>query len=184
MNKKVEAKTGINLDIGGGYNPHPGYVNMDMMDIPEVDIVWDIETFPWPLKDESVNRAIASHVLEHINPHKGIFIKVMDELWRVLKPGAQFAFVVPHGESPGYIQDPTHCNPINELTMHYFDPAKQTGLYAFYKPKPWQIDEMYSSNPGTIECVMTKRRDDPSYHRQPFYPIDITKEPQRGLEKT
>ena len=78
--------------------------------------------------------------LEHINPHKGVFIAVMDEIWRVLKPRAQFAFVVPHASSHGYQQDPTHCNMINETTMHYFDPDPEghnigQQLYGFYRPK-------------------------------------------------
>jgi len=140
--KKVDdliKKQGIRLDIGGGNNPNPGFINIDILPLPKVDIVWDLEEFPWPLPDESVSVATASHVLEHINPHKGVFIKFMNEIWRVMKPEGQFAFVVPHGESPGFIQDPTHCNPMNETTMHYFEPLSETQLYQFYRPKPWKI---------------------------------------------
>ncbi len=168
------------LDIGGGANPNPGYVNIDILDIPEVDIVWDLEKFPWPLEDESVIRALASHVLEHIDPHKGVFIDVMNEIWRILKPRAQFAFVVPHGESKGYIQDPTHCNPMNETTMHYFDPdpeGKTTigpRLYNFYKPKPWKIEKQYFNNDLFLEVLLTKRPDDISYQGQ-FPLVDIAK---------
>ena len=62
----VEKNQGINLDIGGGGNPQKGFVNMDYRPLPEVDIVHDIELFPWPIPTESVSFAIASHVLEHI----------------------------------------------------------------------------------------------------------------------
>lgn len=142
--KQIEAlikeKQGIRLDIGGGANPNKGFVNIDILPLPEVDIVWDLERTPWPLPDECVLTATASHILEHISPHtgdkrlqglvdlliaKGIFteeegdeymglpgpafINVMNELWRVMKPRGQFAFVSPHAESPGMMQDPTHC---------------------------------------------------------------------------
>lgn len=136
----LKDKSGIRLDIGGGNNPQPGFVNIDMQKLPKVDIVWDIEKTPWPLPDECVLTAIASHILEHVNPHGGDkrlqglidllitkkvftkeegdkymglpgpgFINVMNEVWRVLKPKGQFAFVVPYAESFGMYQDPTHC---------------------------------------------------------------------------
>lgn len=176
----LKDKTGIRLDLGGGANPNPGFVNMDMLPLPQVDIVHDLEEFPWPLKDESVLMITASHLLEHIQPHKGVFIKFMDEAWRVLKPYGQFAFVVPHASSPGYQQDPTHVNMINETTMHYFDPdpeRKTMGpqLYNFYKPKPWKIEKQYFSYMGNLEVLLTKRPDDKTFHGG-FPPSDITKE--------
>ena len=103
----IKDKTGIRLDIGCGENKQaPDWVGIDYRKTKDVDIVWDIEKTPWPLKDESVLVATASHVLEHIDPHKGVFINVMDEIWRVLKPGCQFAFVVPYAGSPGFLARP------------------------------------------------------------------------------
>jgi SAM-dependent methyltransferase len=180
IDKLLKDKSGIRLDIGGGANPQPGFVNIDMLPLPQVDIVWDLEELPWPLPDECVTTAVASHVLEHINPHKGVFIKFMDEIWRTLKPYAQFAFVVPHAQSPGYAQDPTHCNMLNETTMHYFDPdpeGKAFGpqLYNFYKPKPWKIEKQFFSYQGNLEVLLSKRPEDKSYLGD-FAPSDITKE--------
>lgn len=164
----LKEKGGIRLDIGCGENKNPGFVGIDMLSLRGVDIIWDLETFPWPLPDESVLTATASHVLEHINPHKGVFIHFMDEVWRVLKPGSQFAFVVPHASSHGYQQDPTHCNMINETTMHYFDPDPENRsigaqLYNFYRPKPWKIERQYYSPEGNLEVLLTKRLMDKSY---------------------
>lgn len=171
----LKEKQGIRLDIGGGNNPQPGFVNIDIQPLPKVDIVWDLEKTPWPLPDECVTTAIASHVLEHINPAKGIFINVMNEIWRVLKPNGQFAFVVPYAESFGMYQDPTHCNFINEATMNYFDPLHPSGYYQFYQPKPWKIIKMPFSRTGVLECLLEKRKDDKSYHGFQR-PDDLTKE--------
>jgi hypothetical protein len=164
----LKEKGGIRLDIGGGANPNPGFVNIDILPLPQVDIVHDLEDTPWPLPDECVITATASHVLEHINPHKGVFIAVMDEIWRVLKKDAQFAFVVPHATSHGYAQDPTHCNMINETTCHYFDPDPEgrtmgPALYNFYKPKPWRIERQYWNPEGNLEVLLQKRALDPAY---------------------
>ena len=189
IDELLKDKSGIRLDIGCGANKNPGFVGVDILPLKGVDIVCDLEEFPWPLPDECVLMATASHVLEHINPHKGVFIKFMDEIWRVMKPGCQFAFVVPYGESPGFIQDPTHCNPINETTMHYFDPDPEQAnigmsLYAFYRPKPWKIIKQYYNPQGNLEVLLEKRRMDKSYLEE-YSPIigDITKEAPRALKK-
>lgn len=177
--KLLKEKGGIRLDIGGGSNPNPGFVNIDILPLPAVDIVWDIEKTPWPLPDECVITAVSSHVLEHINPHKGVFIDVMNEIWRVMKPHGQFAFVVPHASSHGYQQDPTHCNMINETTMHYFDPDPEQRsmgpqLWNFYRPKPWKIEKQYFNPQGNLEVLLTKRVEDPRFGE--IIIEDITKE--------
>lgn len=169
IDQLLKKKSGIRLDIGGGAHPQAGYVNMDILPLPEVDIVHDLEEFPWPIPDEAVLSAVASHVLEHISPIKGVFLGVMNELWRVLKPGGQFAFVVPYGVNELYVQDPTHCNPINQTTMYYFDPDPEgrfagQALYRFYQPKPWKIERMAGDRNGTLEVLLSKRLDDRSFH--------------------
>lgn len=175
IKKLIKEKSAIRLDIGGGANPQPGFVNIDILPLPNVDIVWDLETFPWPLPDECVSISIASHVLEHINPAKGIFVNFMNEVWRVTKPGGQFAFVVPYAESFGMYQDPTHCNFINEATMNYFDPLHPSNFYGFYRPKPWKVTKQTFSRSGVLECLLEKRPMDKSYTGV-RKPDDLTRE--------
>ncbi len=177
--KLLKDKSGIKLDIGCGASKQPTFVGMDYHQYGDVDIVHDIEKIPWPLPDESVVQAISSHVLEHIDPHGGVFINVMNEIWRVLKPEAQFAFVVPYGANDLFVQDPSHCNPMNEVTMYYFDPdpeGKYAGqsLYRFYEPKPWKIEFIAFDRNGVMEVLLSKRLEDKSYHELPA--DDITQE--------
>lgn len=162
--KKFKDKTGIRLDVGGGANPQPGFVNIDYRALPGVDIVHNLEKTPWPLDDESVLVAVSSHVLEHIDPHAGVFMGVMDEIWRILKPEGEFAFAVPYAGSPGFWQDPTHCNGITEATIYYFDPLNESNLYSIYEPAPWKIKSLVYTQHGNLECVLIKRADDVSYH--------------------
>jgi hypothetical protein len=150
-------ESGILLDIGCGRNKNHGHIGIDMMDVPEVDIVHDLESFPWPIPDESIIRAVSAHVVEHINPHKGVFVNFMNEVWRVLKMGAQFAISTPYCISPGYFQDPTHCNPCNENTWAYFAPdAFDGGLYRFYTPSPWKIEYCAWDIAGNMEVILKK----------------------------
>lgn len=165
MDQLLERAGGIRLDIGCGANKQPGFVGMDVLALPGVDIVHDINIHPWPLPDECALVAMCSHLVEHIPPvaigANGTwfpFIAFMDEVWRVLKPEGQFAIVCPHGWSAGYLQDPTHCNAINENTWAYFCPEQADGmLYSFYKPKPWRIENLFWNQAANIEVVLRKQ---------------------------
>lgn len=159
-------RKGIMLDIGSGSSVQPGFVGMDYQKFDDPNIIqhnWD--DFPWPFEDESVLTAVASHVVEHVNPVNGHFIDWMNEVWRILIPGGQIAMVMPYGNSPGYLQDPTHCNPCTEATWFYFDPLHPSNLYQFYEPAPWSIEMTTFHKEGNMEVVLRKRLDDVSYHR-------------------
>lgn len=183
IEKLLEEKRGIKLDIGCGANKQGAdWVGMDVQPLPGVDIVHDLLDIPYPLPDECVLAAMASHLLEHIPKTQVIdrdgklttihpLIMVMDEIWRIMRYDGQFAIAVPHGASPGFIQDPTHASPMNENTWAYFDPLMYEGaLYRFYRPKPWKVkvlpdgEPMLSFDPsGNMEIVLVKRREDESY---------------------
>jgi predicted SAM-dependent methyltransferase len=153
--------SGIRLDIGCGGNKQPNFVGMDVRALPGVDVVWDINRHPWPFPDESVLVAFASHLVEHIPPvaigPDGTwfpFMAFMDEVWRVLKPAGEFAMALPHGNSQGYLQDPSHVNSCNETTWAYFTPSHP--LWGIYRCKPWAIKHLSWSPAANIEVVMVK----------------------------
>jgi hypothetical protein len=161
----VSSLSGFRLDIGCGARCQPGFVGMDIQPFPGVGIVWDWLNIPWNIKDEAVIQAIASHVVEHVprviyenGKTRCAFIEFMDEVWRILKPGCQFAIVAPYCLSDGYYQDPTHVNPIHEKLWLYFDPKAQDGIfYEFYKPKPWKIEYISYDVAVNLELLLTKR---------------------------
>lgn len=156
IDELLKERSGIRLDIGCGRNIQPGFVGMDIQALPGVDIVHDWNVFPWPLPDGCVLTAVASHVVEHVNPADFHFINWMNELWRICKVGAQVALVYPHGSSQGFLQDPTHCNALNENTWWYFDPALPQ-LYNFYQPKPWKVVDRRWSPVTNVEVILEKR---------------------------
>ncbi|MHB8483582.1 MAG: class I SAM-dependent methyltransferase [Nitrospiria bacterium] len=189
---------GIRLDIGCGAAKQKGFVGMDIRSMPGVDIVHDIEKFPWPLPNECASLVMTSHLLEHL--HKGgvdsrliglvkllkekniitqsevdeylgeidpgpIFLRFMDEVWRITKPGGQFVSALPYGGSPGFLQDPTHIAQFNVSTWAYFDPlAQNSPLYGIYEPAPWKVLRCTYGIEGNMEVILEKRVDDISYH--------------------
>lgn len=96
-----------------------------------------------------------------------LFMRFMDEVWRILKPGGVFIAAFPYAGSAGFWQDPTHINGINEVTWAYFDPLEpntQGALYRIYKPKPWKINVSSWHVNGNMEVALEKRLEDPSYY--------------------
>ena len=156
LRKKLTSKLGIDLDVGCGFAKQPHFVGMDKRKVPGVDIVHDAERFPWPLPDNICNRILLSHLWEHIKPW--LSIDFMNELWRIMKPGCQLLISTPYAGSFGYYQDPTHCNPANEATFTYFDPAYP--LYGIYKPKPWKIARNAYQMNSNMEVILEKRETD------------------------
>jgi hypothetical protein len=149
---------GMLLDIGSGEIKRNGFVRLDKRPLDGVDIVHDLEVFPYPIDEESCLTILASHIIEHIKPW--LFIEVMDELWRIAKTKAQLAISMPYGYSDGYLQDPTHCNSCNHATWQYFDP--RFPLYNVYKPKPWEIERgfpQWQAN-GNMEVMLRKINDE------------------------
>lgn len=141
----------MNLDIGCSSKKLPGYVGMDILPQIGVDIVHDIEAFPWPVESDSCEAIHASHVLEHLKPW--MLMGVMDEAWRVMKPGGEITIKTPYG--PAYAFDPTHCILFQESSFYYFDPV--TAYHAIYNPKPWQITA-FVRDPANFELKTTLRK--------------------------
>ncbi len=154
LRKLFASKLGIDLDVGCGEAKQKNFVGMDIRKVPGVDILHDACKFPWPIPSSCCNKILLSHMWEHIKPW--LSIKFMDELWRVMKEDGQLLISTPYATSFGYYQDPTHCNPSNEATWTYFDPAYF--LYTIYKPKPWKIvRNVYQMN-HNMEVILEKRK--------------------------
>jgi ubiquinone/menaquinone biosynthesis C-methylase UbiE len=86
------------LDIGCGASKTPGAVGLDRRwraGVPkesQMDVACELEKLPWPLKDNSFDLVIFSHVLEHLTDVVG----PLEEINRVTKPGGQVFIEVPH----------------------------------------------------------------------------------------
>jgi len=109
---------GLRLNLGSGMNPRPGYVNVDRFGTP--DLRHDLETFPWPWTDDSVQEIVLNHVLEHLGQDPNVFLEIFKEMYRVCRGGATVQIVVPHFRHDYFYGDPTHVRAITPNTLHLF----------------------------------------------------------------
>lgn len=107
------------LHLGCGRNILPGWINLDCVSLPGVDVVADLDRcdeIPLPFADDSLDSFLMSHVLEHIQRP----LPLMQELWRVAKSGAHLEIRVPYGSSDDAFEDPTHVRQYFEGSFGYF----------------------------------------------------------------
>lgn len=96
----------------------PGYINVDKFGTP--DVLCDLEQFPWPWNDNSVEEVVMTHVLEHLGETSAIFLNIFKELYRVCRHDAVVDITVPHPRSDDFLNDPTHVRPITIEVLSLF----------------------------------------------------------------
>lgn len=82
----------------------------------ESDYCFDLQKFPWPFEDNSVDELYCSHYIEHIPmeyvEHQGVqkdsLFAFFDECYRILKPDCIMTVICPSARSNRGFQDPTH----------------------------------------------------------------------------
>jgi len=86
------------LHLGCGYVIKKGFINIDNNPDVNPDIVCNLGHEKLPFEDDSVNYVFSNHFFEHLDTDESIFL--LDELYRVCKPGAVIKLVCPHQMSP------------------------------------------------------------------------------------
>lgn len=144
----------VKLNLGCGRNILEGWVNVDRVELPGVNVVAELDTEKLfnsffgvltnvtptlPFDDNSVDEFLLSHVLEHIT----YTLPLMQELHRIAKPGARMVIRVPHGASDDAWEDPTHVRPYFPGSFGYFS-----------QPYYWRADYGYRGDWLTEEVIL------------------------------
>lgn len=114
-----QEKTALKLDLACGQRKREGFTGVDKIKVDGVDVVWDLEKFPYPFEADSVDEINCAHYIEHTSD----LIAFMQEIYRILKVGGQCTIVAPYYSSMRAWQDPTHRRAISEATFLYFNKA-------------------------------------------------------------
>ena len=143
------------LDLGCGSNPRNAFQATESfgVDIRE-DLGGrvrqaDLSIGPIPFGDNTFDFCTAFDFIEHIprlswtqGKSRLAFLELMNEIYRVLKPGGMLLHSTPSFPSKEAFQDPTHVNIITEDTMPCY----------FCEPKNWAKHLGYGFN-GSFELI-------------------------------
>jgi SAM-dependent methyltransferase len=108
------------LELGCGNVKKEGRIGIDRIDLPNVDIVADLEEGLPFLPDNSVDEIHSKSLLEHVDNLEHL----IREIARVLKKGGKNHAFVPHFSNPYYYSDYTHRKFFGLYTFYYFVDAK------------------------------------------------------------
>lgn len=104
----------MKLNLGCSSAHHEGYTNVDL--VPPADEIVDL-SLRWPWKDNSVVAILGIDIVEHL-PDK---MHTMNEMWRVLMPGAIAELEVPTTNGECAFADPTHVSFWNRRSFFYYE---------------------------------------------------------------
>lgn len=114
----------LDLGAGKGRNTPEGFMKIDKIKYPGLDKVVDLcahqgwpgqvgKFAPWPWKTGSVDEVHSNYLLPFLTPRERVHC--MNELYRVLKPGAKAQMITPYWAAcKGYGDVTTYYPPIAE----------------------------------------------------------------------
>lgn len=117
------------LDVGCGRRKIRGAIGIDRRvratedRTLQLDINHDLLSFPWPVEDNSFDLVHCSHVLEHLPPTAA----VIEEIYRILRPGGQLFIECPHFSWVEAYRHFEHCHFFSSGSFDYFH--NQTDYY-------------------------------------------------------
>lgn len=161
----------LRLNLGAGRNhcdPAEGWVNVDIK--PPADQIWDLESFPWPWPDNSTEIVLLNHVMEHLGREPVVFLKIMQELYRICLPNAQVFINVPHPRHDYFLGDPTHVRPIIADTFVLFSKEanrqfrEQNGANSLFAEQ-LNVDFQLVANQYVLDKKHAYLKDDPAWSR-------------------
>ena len=103
------------LHLGCGKKPKSDYVNHDMIDYEWVDVIHNLDVFPWVFEDNQFEEVYANSVIEHVED----LLSSFGQLHRIIKPGGVFKGEVPWYNYGGAFGDPTHKQFFTPVTFLY-----------------------------------------------------------------
>jgi ubiquinone/menaquinone biosynthesis C-methylase UbiE len=130
----------MKLLLGGGSLTKPGFTNIDIRDLPGVDIVHDLMK-GIPLKDNTVEIVIADNLFTELPE----IAPLMEEIWRVCKPNAQVIIKVPYYMSESGFKNSFNKRFFTDATFDHFDRRNvENGTMPEYHLKcNFRIEKLY-----------------------------------------
>ena len=130
--KRKEEPKPVKVNLACVQTRADGFLGIDKVKTDATDIVHDLEEYPWPFENNSVDEIACSHYVEHTKD----LIKFMDEICRILKSPytnnkgeeikSKATIIAPYYSSIRCWQDPTHIRAISEYSFLYFNKKWRT----------------------------------------------------------
>lgn len=106
----------MKLNLGCGKDIKKDYVNLDLKPLKGVDVVCDLNRFPYPLRNNMFDEIYCNNILEHLDDVVG----ALEQLHGICIPQAKIVIKVPHFTCQYAFADPTHKHYFTYESFDYF----------------------------------------------------------------
>lgn len=127
------------LDIGCGFKKHPDAIGIDRIAGSNADALVDLDHLPYPFKDNCMDKVYCMAVMEHLHD----VIGVMEEIWRIAKPGADVYIRTPTMSSVNLHTDPTHLRGFVSRSFDYFVEGEELFKYGYSHARFEKVSVVY-----------------------------------------
>ncbi|HLP16531.1 MAG TPA: class I SAM-dependent methyltransferase [Bacteroidota bacterium] len=139
------------LDIGcGPITKKEGSIGMDIRPAAHVDVVHDINNYPYPFADNEFEYIEMSHIIEHVDRP----LAMMSEVHRIARHGATIRIITPHYTSQLSYGDLEHYHHFGWIS---FALLENTGLFKTDKYKIWFTDFYKVIGMSTLANLFPRR---------------------------
>lgn len=156
------------LNFGCGTNKIDKFINIDICEKFEPDLVLDLENLPLPFESGTVEQITMLHFLEHVFPDTKQYGKFWSEIYRICKNDASIFIEIPYHGHWTYRTDPTHVRAIHPYSFYMMDKTcseqrdlpTETKLYELWDVN-FEVKEVVlhcdeSCEPVVYRCVLQK----------------------------
>lgn len=163
------------LDLGCGNKKRHGAIGVDFNDRTAADVIHNLNSFPYPFEDSSFDEIYLDNTLEHLDD----VMRVMEEVYRICKPGGIVKVIVPYFRSFWAFIDPTHKHFFTVDSFAYFDPEHVICQRYDYTLTRFKVEKIVFNetltNRWTKKVVLgfaNKRPRSYEYYLSHLYPLD------------
>jgi len=166
------------LDVGCGGAKTSGAIGVDMQKQEGVDVVCNLNKYPWPFEDNTFDLIHCINAIEHFDN----IVKTMEELHRIGKDGAVIIIDTAHFAHPNSYRDPTHKWHFTLGTFDYFTGGVTYPRYSKLKFKMLKKELHFRKKycTGKVYAFFSTRRYEKYYcHKCPphsiYFEMEIVK---------
>jgi ubiquinone/menaquinone biosynthesis C-methylase UbiE len=136
----------MKINMGCGTDIKKGYLNVDIAKLEGVDKLVNLNKYPLPFKENSVDEIYLNHVLAHLDDPTTF----LGEVNRILKKGGKIIILVPHFTSATAYWGGVRKHQFSWATFQRYTKTNKRGYYFNFSFSRILVDFQFQKKPFLV----------------------------------